>query len=69
MLIYQLNWLMTSNKNNQHADDDGLPQLGKMHEFFNWEREQELLRRESLSKVEQTVLKTDDDHLADKMNS
>mgnify|MGYP001176437214 CR=1 FL=1 len=60
---------MTSNKNNQHADDDGLPQLGKMHEFFNWEREQELLRRESLSKVEQTVLKTDDDHLADKMNS
>jgi|GEM_PF-5698462 len=60
---------MSTNTKNPHEGEKGRPIDGKEEEFFQWERDQELKRRESLSKDQQEKLKQADDHLAKKMNS
>ncbi|MCC4211365.1 hypothetical protein [Leeuwenhoekiella parthenopeia] len=60
---------MSQSKKNPYADKSGRPLLGKFQEFFAWNREQELERRQDLPKGEVERLEAAENNLAAKMQS
>lgn len=60
---------MNTNKLNPYADINGHPNTGMMHEFFNWQSQQEDIKRLELTKEQLKELEVKDKHFQDKMNS